>query len=306
MSTASLSRAFTTRRVRGSSDLGDASKMPQRSNTTKVPQNLRHKISAPVQLVHTTNMLSYNAPDLPRAGRSNSTNSKSDEDSDNAPYTAGSTPPTSPDIAPEDRSPSVEPNHLSSYFVAPGKPLTAAVTSTVEAPVIPKRSPSHTKKNSYDAIARQRSISRMSKDSEHSLSTKASSTFSRSSSTSTNASLASRSSSSRLQKQPVPPMPAVLPTTAAPPPAPITMHQQLTQNDPHPFGQELAQVTELAEEYGVKSHMKTMDDDEEYLQKRGLARWSPADYLSDIQALSATFFPESLSVSVKSAAPLWI
>lgn len=302
MSTTSLSRAFTTRRVRGSSDLGDASKLPQRSNTTKAPQNIRNKISAPVQLVHTTNMLSYNAPDLPRSARSNSTNSKSDEDSDTLPYTAGSTPPTSPDIAPGEHSSSVQPNHLSSYFVAPGKPFVAAAPSKMEAPVIPKRSPSHTKKNSYDAIARQRSISRMSKDSDHSLSTKASSTFSRSSSTSTNASMASRSSTTR-QKQPVPPMPTTLPA-AAPPPAPITMHQQLTQNDPHPFGQELAQVTELAEEYGVRSHMRSADDDDEYLQKRGLAKWTPGDYLSEIQALTATFFPESLHA--RTPTPLWI
>lgn len=301
MSTTSLSRAFTSRRIRMSNDLSDSSKMPQRSNTTKAPQNLRHKISAPMQLVHTTNMLSYNAPDLPRTTRSNSTNSKSDEDSD-VPYTAHSTPPTSPDVSPGEAL-SVQPNHLSTYFVAPGKPFTAAATVKLEAPVIPKRSPSHTKKNSYDAIARQRSISRMSKDSDHSLSTKASSTFSRSSSTSTTASLTSRASASRLQKQAVPPMPATM-LVAPPPPAPITMHQQLTQNDPHPFGQELAQVTELAEEYGVKGHMKSLDDDDEYLETRGLAKWSPSEYLSEIQSLTASFFPESLNI--KPAAPLWI
>lgn len=287
MSTSSLSRAFTARRVRMSNDLDNANKLPQRSNTTTKSQpNLRHKISAPVQLVHTTNMLSYNAPDLPRSARSNSTNSNADEDSD-APNTAGSTPPTSPDVA-------LSTNHLSTYFVAPGKSYVAP-PAKMDAPVIPKRSPSHTKKNSYEAMARQHSVSRMSKDSEHSLSTKASSTFSRSSSTSTNASLPSRSSSSRLQKQPVPPMPTS-----------ITTHQPRIQKESisHPFGQELAQVTELAEEFGINSHVRAFDEDEEYLMKRGLAKWSASDYLSEIQSLSASFFPESLNL--KPAAPLWI
>lgn len=301
MATSSLSRAFTTRRAKLSGDL-DNSKMPQRSNTTtRTAQSLRHQISAPVQLVHTTNMLSYNAPDLPRSARSNSTNSSfDDDDSDTLPHTAGSSPPTSPDVAPHEHL-GVAPNHLSSYFVAPGKPFTAPAAAKLDAPAIPKRSPSHTKKNSYDAIARQRSISRMSKDSEHTISTKASSTFSRSSSTSTNASLGSRSSTSRAQKQSVPPLPSSMTMPAVPT---TVSHPPRTQKESNPFGQELAQVTELAEEYGVKSQMRAMDEDEEYLQSRGLAFWSASDYLSEIQSLSASFFPESLNI--KPAAPLWI
>lgn len=279
----SLSRAFTTRRLRSSNDLADDGGLPRRSNTTRGPA-LRHKISAPIQLIHTTNMLSYNAPDLPRPSRSNSTNTKSDEDSDA--QTAESTPPTSPDVAPGERSSSPEPNHLTSYFKMPGKTL---VASEMEPPAIPKRSPSHTKKNSYDAIARSRSVSRMSRDSELSVSTKAGQIFSRPPSTSTRASSSSHSSSPHSQKQATPP-----------PPPPATG----LSKDSHPFGQELAQVTELAEEYSTGTRLATIDEEQQYLQSRGLVKLSATDYLGAIQSLSAAFFPETKHTAAP--APLWI
>ncbi|OAA42679.1 hypothetical protein NOR_04810 [Metarhizium rileyi] len=289
----SLSRAFTTRRRRGGSDLAGGLKMPQRSNTTKLPVNIRDKISAPVQLLHTTNMLSYNAPDIPRSFRSNSTTSKSASGSDvESQSIADSTPPTSPDV-----SSSPEPNHLSCYFKAAGSP---SMTLPVEAepPAIPKRSPSHTKKNSYEAIARHRSVSRMSRDSDNSSFFKAGQTFSRPQSTSTRASSASHMSSPLSQKQSTPP----------PPPPSSTASTTLTQLQPkesHPFGQELAQVTELAEEYNNTSVcLDTIDEEQQYLDNRGLRRFNPDDYLSAIQGVSAIFFPERNHAT--SAAPLWI
>ncbi|KND95160.1 hypothetical protein TOPH_00177 [Tolypocladium ophioglossoides CBS 100239] len=281
----SLSRAFTTRRLRLSNDLADDSNLPRRSNTTRGPL-LRHKISAPIQLIHTTNMLSYNAPDLPRPSRSNSTTAKSDEDSD-ALTTAESTPPTSPDVAPGERSSSPEPNHLTSYFKTPGKTL---VASEMGPPAIPKRSPSHTKKNSYEAIARSRSVSRMSRESDLSVSTRAGQTFSRPPSTSTRASSASHSSSPHSQKQATPP---------PPPPAATGLPK-----DAHPFGQELAQVTELAEEYSTNAGLATIDEEQQYLESRGLVKLSATDYLGAIQSLSAAFFAETKHAAAP--APLWI
>lgn len=283
----SLSRAFTTRRLRGGSDLGDGAKMPQRSNTTKLPHNFRNKISAPVELLHTTNMLSYNAPDIPRPSRSNSTTSKSGSDADSQ-TTADTTPPTSPDV-----SSTPEPNHLSCYFKTAGS-TTPTSPAEVEPPAIPKRSPSHTKKNSYDAIARQRSVSRMSRDSDQSVSTKVGQTFSRPPSTSTRASSASHASASLAQKQATTPPP--------PPPSASTAFSQLQAKESHPFGQELAQVTELAEEYS--SRLETIDEEQQYLDNRGLKKFSPDDYLSSIHGLTAMFFPERNHITP--AAPLWI
>ncbi|KHO00085.1 uncharacterized protein MAM_02008 [Metarhizium album ARSEF 1941] len=283
----SLSRAFTTR-LRGGSDQADAAKMPQRSNTTKVAYNIRDKISAPVQLLHTTNMLSYNAPDIPRSSRSSSTASKSSSDVE-LQSNADSTPPTSPDVS------SPEPNHLSCYFKAASS---ASTTVPVEGkpPAIPKRSPSHTKKNSYEALARQRSVSRMSRDSDHSFSTKAGQPFSRSHSTSTRASSVSHASLPLVQKQATPALrPA--PTT--------TVVTQVQTKESHPFGQELAQVNELAEEYSVSSHLESIDEEQQYLHHRGLQKLSPDEYLSAVQGLSAMFFPPEGN-HTKSVAPLWI
>lgn len=286
----SLSRAFTTRRLRGGSDLTDGAKMPQRSNTMKGPQNIRDKISAPVQLLHTTNMLSYNAPDIPRPPmRSNSTNSDRSLSDAESQGTADSTPPTSPDVAS-----APEPNHLSCYFKAAGSPFTTVSPSDSDAPAIPRRSPSHTKKNSYDAIARQRSVSRMSRDSDQSSSIRGGQPFSRPPSTSTRASSASHASTPFPQKQASPP---------PPPPAPSTTFTQFQAKEVHPFGQELAQVTELAEEY-TNTRLDVIDEEQQYLNNRGLRKVSAEDYLSAIQGLSAMFFPER-SRPVP-AAPLWI
>lgn len=292
----SLARAFTTRRQRSSNELNADGNAPRRSNTTAKGPILRHKISAPVQLIHTTNMLSYNAPDLPKPSRSSSTKTKSDEESDSA--TVDTTPPTSPDVAPGERCSSPVPNHLTSYFRAPAKTMDRSGTVSPP-PAIPKRSPSHTKKNSYDAIARSRSVSRMSRDSEHSTSTKAGQPFSRPPSTSTRASSASHTStpvSAQKQQAAAPPPP--------PPAAPTTSFQQLMAKDQHPFGQELAQVTELAEEYSAGSSLDTIDEEQQYLDSRGLVKLSADDYLGAIQSLTASFFPE-LRNAVPPA-PLWI
>ncbi|QUC18715.1 uncharacterized protein UV8b_02956 [Ustilaginoidea virens] len=290
----SLSRAFTTRRLRQGSDLGDSIKMPQRSNTVTrpVPPNIRDIISAPVQLIHTTNMLSYNAPDIPRAARSNSrksSNSGSDADSQT---TADTTPPTSPDVS------SPQPNHLSCYFKTGASPLTALM-SDAEPPAIPKRSPSHTKKNSYEAIAHQRSVSRKSRESDRSMSIRSGLAFSRSpSTTSTRASSVSHASVSCSRKQ------VATPPPPCQEPSPAAFSPVQPSKDTHPFGQELAQVTELAEEYVNSSRLCVIDEEQQYLTSRGLCKFSPSDYMSAIQDVAGTFFPERIHAT--STTPLWI
>ncbi|KAJ3496600.1 hypothetical protein NLG97_g2547 [Lecanicillium saksenae] len=250
----SLSRAFTTSRRRLGLDTDSAPSFMKRSNTTKTPE-FRPKISGPVELIHTTNILTYNAPDLPRASRSNSASSSSKAaDSDTETFmTADSTPPPA---------------------------LIQTTTPDPSAPVIPKRSPSHTKKAS-EALARQRSVSRQSRDSDMSTSSRPGLTFSRASSTSTRASSASHSST--------------LKSAQSAPSTPPTV------KDLHPFGQELAQVSELAEEYGNK--LKPIDEEEElYLSTRGLTKFSADDYLGIVTSLSSAFFPEHSAAP----APLWI
>jgi hypothetical protein len=290
----SLSRAFTTRKAKVP-EMGD-SPPPHRSNSARDRHHgpiLRHKISGPIQLVHTTNMLSYNAPDIPspHASLRNKSSLRSVGEDSEAPSITESTPPTSPEVSPMEDGPGPVPNHLSTYFSVSTKPhvMPPTVPKVNEAPAIPQRSPSHTKQNSYDNIARQRSVSQRSRDSENSVSTKASYTFSRSSSTSTRASSASYVSAGHNQKAPPVPIPAVPAAAPVPPPS----FQQRALKDSHPFGHELAQVTELAEEYSARP-----------LSKEGLNQFSAEDYLGDVQNLLFSFFPEVSHA--KPTTPQWI
>jgi hypothetical protein len=318
MATSTISRAFTTRRAKGHEASNSSSGFPKRSLTTsKSTKNIRGQISAPVELVHTTNMLSYNAPDLPHSSRSNTISSKDSDDGYEAAGTAHSTPPTSPDIPQEELHHAVEPNHLTSYFAAPGRPAFKGAPITVtkaDAPHVPQRSPSHTKKHSFDTVARKLSVSRMSKGSDGTMDGKSSGNFSRSPSISTHASSVSRSSTQRSQK---PTQSPSLPSNERPitfiapispaqpvPLSPAAAPQQTRHiTASHPFGQELAQVTELAEEFSHKTHGLTEDD--EYIRSHGLAKWTPSDYLGEIQSLTTLFFPD-LQFKAKPSSPMWI
>jgi hypothetical protein len=78
--------------------------------------------------------------------------------------------------------------------------------------------------------------------------------------------------------------------------------------DPHPFGQELAQVTELVEEFGsneqAAARRNVLAAEDAKFVSQGRPRFTAADYLKDVEAIYATFFPEA--VHAPAAAPLWI
>ncbi|EEY19974.1 hypothetical protein VDBG_06083 [Verticillium alfalfae VaMs.102] len=306
----SLSRAFTTRRVKQSIDVAAAANKankengPQRSKTTKTPHvSVRHQISAPVELIHTTNMLSYNAPDISRnTSSSNSTKSaksaKSSDEEPDSPSTVASTPPTSPDVDRDEQSKSLQPNHLSCYFVAPVSAKDYVVPEVPPVPAIPKRSPSHTKKASYDAIARQRSISAMSRDSDHTLSTKASFSYSRTSSASTAASTMSHNSMTPSIKPPVPSIPPVA-------------YQQ--QQKPASWNRILLVVSwlkflRLLRTTASSTPFSTKE--EQALKAQGLYKHSAEDYMGEVQSLFHAFFQESYaqpqSHARPAAAEMWI
>ncbi|KAI0514842.1 hypothetical protein F5B22DRAFT_222233 [Xylaria bambusicola] len=299
----SLARAFTTRRGKQSST--DMGILPHRSNTTSRGHgqmgSIRNKISSPMELTHTTNMLAYNAPDLyPRAAAASSpaSSSKSDDESSlNSPSTAMSSPPTSPEIpSAEGTSESPEPNHLSCYFTAPTQ---KPATNVREAPTIPQRAPSHTKKASFENLANKHA--RFSNQSSKTISTKASFSMSRSSSTST--AMTSVSSISHTQKSSVH-APIISPTSAIPAsPTPRFRRSNDVSESQHPFGQELAKVSELAEELGVKDKLQGIEDEEEQLIAKGLHKFKAEDYLAEIHDLLSSFIiPEP----VQAQQPVWI
>jgi len=237
----SLARAFTTRK---SKQPQISAPFPQRSLTAKhyfPTGTIRHKISGPVELLSTTNMLSYNAPDLYPSPAS----SHSGDESDGVPSLTSS-PSTSSENSLTDSAPgSPEPNHLSCYFGNNGRTSTS---SNEDAPVIPKRALSHTKKT-HETLARKRSISRMSSQRK--------------------ASLASFARDSVNMFSPNP-----------------------ETYDPHPFGNELAQVSELAEEFGIQGNMQVLDEEEQELISRGLFKFGADDYMNEIASLLSYAFGE--------------
>ncbi|RYO75781.1 hypothetical protein DL764_010321 [Monosporascus ibericus] len=290
----SLARALTTRRAKQpSTDMGI---IPQRSSTTKghaYSGSIRNKISSPVELTHTTNMLAYNAPDLYPHSAS-STTSKSDDESEST-RTSSSSPPTSPDISSVDDRPGT--NHLSCYFTVPGQKLPVFDS---EPPVIPKRSPSHTKKASFERLNQP---PRPPHQSSNSSSTKASFALSRSSSTPTKAPAASASLS---RKGSIPSLhsTASVASPVATRPSPSRRKTAGRLENKHPFGLELARVTEIAEDFGVKEKLSVIDEEEQELISRGLYRFRPEDYVSEIQGLFSTFFRSEPTTQVRE--PVWI
>jgi hypothetical protein len=74
-------------------------------------------------------------------------------------------------------------------------------------------------------------------------------------------------------------------------PETMDMHPPQPQ---HPFGNELAQVSELAEEYGIsKERLAVVDEEEQELVSKGLFKFRAEDYMSEIQGLFIQAFGES-------------
>ena len=302
----SIARAFTTRKGKQNSVGGESDAFPQRSHTTRNHSgSIRHKISAPVELTYTTNnKLSYDAPDIfPKTSRSTGSSHRSDDDlSDSA--TNVSSPPTSPDLDSPKRSLSPEPNHLSCYFTPPSQGQVSAPSPTSrrpQPPVIPQRATSHTKP--YDGLVRQRSSSRMSEQSQPTLSTKGSFSFSRSSSSSTSTTVVSQSSVLQQHKSKASgSFKSTAPSTVSrgthrPSASQSSQvshsHRADFSQSQHPFGPELAQVSEIAEEYGVKEKLNELETEEKDLIAKGLNKFSAEDYLGEINCLFSSFFADS-------------
>lgn len=147
--------------------------MPYREGQVKFSSGTikRGKISAPVQLLSTTNMLAYNAPDLPSSTSSSSTSSLQSPDDSELSFSQQSFP--SPITSPDDShsgSP-VDAYQSTSYFpqrsgTTTSHPRSSGSSGSADAPMIPKRALSHTKR-SHQELARQRSVNRASPPSLH-------------------------------------------------------------------------------------------------------------------------------------------
>lgn len=245
MSSSSLTRAFTKRHKRPEI----SAPMPYREGQVKFSSGTirRGKISGPVGLISSTNMLAYEAPDLRPNLRSVSSSSssslRSGDDSDVASPSTLASSVTSP-VTPADGP---EPNHLSSYFPKRSATVTSNPRSSTssgsgaDAPMVPKRALSHTKK-SHQELARQRSISRMTPPPTSIRSVRSSQEF----------------------------------------------FQPLADPSSHPFGRELEQVNEVAEDFG--SVHVVLDEEEQILLNKGLKKFTVDDYISEIEELYGSIF----------------
>ncbi|KAI1834071.1 hypothetical protein DTO006G1_7678 [Penicillium roqueforti] len=163
-----LTRAFTRRNKRPevSAPMPYRGEGNLRLNSASIK---RSNISGPVQLLSTTNMLAHNAPDISpgySAGSSSASSLGSRDDSDNAfsPQSYASSV-SSPDVSPHGSSP-IDANPLASYFPkhtasVTSHPRSSTSSSNTDAPMVPKRALSHTKR-SHQELAHKRSVSRMS------------------------------------------------------------------------------------------------------------------------------------------------
>ncbi|KAJ6093399.1 hypothetical protein N7486_008688 [Penicillium sp. IBT 16267x] len=250
-----LTRAFTKRHKRPEV----SAPMPYREEKPKGHARFnsgsikRSNISGPVQLISTTNMLAYNAPDLSsmaQSPHSSSSSTRSREDSDIAfsPHSYSSsitTPDLSQNTSPIDGSPgSYFPKRSATVTSGPRSSTTSA--SSTDAPLVPTRALSHTKRSHQD-LARKRSQSRISP-----------------------------------------------PTLSAPrsnPTLGASLENFKSAPESHPFSKELAQVNEVAEEFG---NPQILDEEELYLTRKGLHKFTVDDYLAEIEELYGSAFDNKL------------
>jgi len=109
----------------------------------------RSAISSPLELLSTTNVLAYEAPNI----------YNSSDDSDSSLTFSRSSRATTPETLSSESTSPIEPNHLSSYFHSASTTCGSKGTTESDSPTIPQRALSHTKK-SHQASAIKRSSSK--------------------------------------------------------------------------------------------------------------------------------------------------
>lgn len=266
-----------TKRMKRTAAPEEPTPMPSRSKTVKNPtlQIDRNQISLPVALLSTTNQLVYDAPDLATmdfaamraASSSHSTHSTDDSDvsiSGRSRASSHVSRDTLTDASSVESSPtSPAPNHLSGYFPAPnGKTLRKSASTnslsqlkehpsepTEPVPAIPQRALSHSKR-AHVQLAQKRSMQNLS---------------TRGSGVSSRGSLGSlreqRSSMDMFNIAPV------------------------TEESAHPFGAELEQLNEIAEEFSGVARSAEEQADVDAMRSRNLATFCAADYMKEIEPL---------------------
>ncbi|QDS67847.1 hypothetical protein FKW77_007542 [Venturia effusa] len=282
-------------------------------------------ISSPVALLSTTNMLSYNAPDVSsvRAQRkasasvsSGSSSHSSADESDRSTISTASRDTASTDVSsigssspaassdqkdldrmsyfPSSRtlhkSPSTALARSPSITLAPpsSKRLSKSVSTSelrarspifenelASSPEIPQRTPSHSKR-AHEVLARKRSLQTMSRQN--------------SVSSIRPTSLEKRNSfeffNRNVTDAPAPTLPALgFSSPPSLPNSPHRSHNSASHSSNHPFGKELMQLDEIAEEFGGAVRDVEREGDARVMRQKGLQRFRAEDYVREIEKL---------------------
>ena len=260
----SLARAFTLRGKKSEANISPITMGRAASHRNGKPVN-RAQISSPVALVSTTNMLSYSAPNITSAQANyrdfsaSTASSTSGEESDASTNSIHSND-TNTDMSSVDESPiCAAPNHLSSYFQP-------AVDTTNNSPM---HSPSMSTSATFEApILPQRAASH-SKQAHESLSRKRS-----------------------VQRMQSPPTSARASSEFTP-----SLGASVEAPRDNPFGKELEQLDEIAEEFGQTVRNAEYDADTAYMRSHNLGVYAASDYLNEIHGMIAETFHEQREAS---------
>lgn len=254
----SLVRAFTTR---GKKPEAHATlPMGRAASHRNGKPVIRAQISSPVALVSTTNMISYSAPDINGLNRrdfsASTTSSTSGEDSDASANSIHSND-THTDMSSIDESPTCpSPNHLSSYF----KPAVDTSSNS------PNHSPSLSASASFEGPTLPKRAPSHSKHAHESVSRKRS-----------------------VQRLQSPPESARASASSEFTPSLSASVEAPREN---PFGKELEQLDEIAEEFGQTVRNAEHDADAAYMRSRNLGAFAASDYLNEIHGLIVETFQE--------------
>ena len=249
-----LARALTKRLGRADST-ASVHDTPARSFSQRKPIK-PGQISLPINLVSSTNILSYEAPDIASMQKiaQASVQEVSSATSSSRASSEDATPGLT-DASSVESSPTVEHNHLSCYFPGPTLKRSVSAKATAKAdttvPALPQRAPSHSKRE-HERLARKRSIR----------SSSGSAAPSEKGSPATSVDPAFAAAAATFTPDQESPAAVVSPPSA------------------HPFSQELERLNEVAEEFtGVAAGWEA-EEDAVVMKSKGLQKLSADEYLS--------------------------
>ncbi|KAF1981451.1 hypothetical protein K402DRAFT_342395 [Aulographum hederae CBS 113979] len=263
----SLARAFTKRIKRDEAPPSTPKANMARANSTRQPGKPfdRSLISAPTALLSTTNMITYTAPDivplrLPSGSSASSIDSPS-SDSDASTQSMKSRDTLTDASSIDDHSPSSpSPNHLSGFFksaqaeqqLLAQQPVQQKDTTISNAPAVPQRALSHSK-SSHMLLAKKRSLQNMQPPAT--------------------------------SKYPLDVVPEREQRTSTEIFRPSELENPV---EAHPFGRELEQLSEVAEEFVNMQE----DEDTRVMKTNGLVKFCANEYITEISDLMQSFLPE--------------